>query len=107
MPKMMTLLLQVLAAVLLALEACGDQPKLTWEYPVAGSTSVLFQICHVDKGQTQEVCRNVENPQHQSQGETMRYTTPLTPSESKADRIGVVACRDVCSPETWTRVSVK
>jgi hypothetical protein len=95
------------ALVSLLMCACRrDQPKLAWEYP-AGSSAVSFQICHVAKGQTQETCRPVENPQQQPQGEKVLYTVPLTGSESEAERIGVVACRGACSPATWVRVDVK
>jgi hypothetical protein len=98
----------MLIATASLLSACGDQPKLTWEYPVVGSSSVVFKICHVDKGQTQEVCRDVENPQLQAEGgEKFLYTVPLTRSELKAQRIGVMACREVCGPETWKRLDVK
>ena len=97
------------AAIMVAslLGACSDQqPKLTWEYPVS-SDPVVFKICHVEKGQTEEDCRRVEEPQQQSQGEIVRYTVPLTRSEINAERIGVVACRGVCGPGAWVRVDVK
>ncbi len=94
------------AVMLSLLSACGGQPKLTWDYPVS-SDPVIFQICHVDRGQTEEVCRRVEEPQQQSQGEKVLYTVPLTRSESKAERIGVVACRGKCGPTTWMWVGVK
>ena len=86
------------------LSACGDQqPKLTWEYP-AGSDPVVFKICHMEKGQTREDCRTVEEPRQQSQGAVVRYTVPLTRSEMTAERIGVMACRGVCGPGAWVRV---
>jgi hypothetical protein len=88
------------------LSACGDQPKVTWEYPV-GSSPVRFQICHVAKGQTEEVCRKVGNPKGQSHGDKVLYTISLTRGESKAERIGVVACEATCSAPTWVSVDVK
>ena len=97
------------AAIMVAslLSACSDQqPKLTWEYPVS-SDPVVFKICHMDKGQAQEDCRRVAEPQQQSQGGVVRYTVPLTRSEINAERIGVVACRGVCGPGAWVRVDVK
>jgi hypothetical protein len=96
------------AAIMVAslLGACSNQPKLTWEYPV-GSDPVVFKICHMNNGETQEDCRNVEEPQQQSQGATVRYTVPLTRNEINAERIGVVACRGVCGPGAWVRVAVK
>jgi len=103
------LMKKVAYAVTVSLLICAcrrDQPKLAWEYP-AGASTVSFQICHVAKGQTQETCRAVENPQQQPQGQKVLYTVPLTRSESDAERIGVVACRGACSPATWVRVDVK
>jgi hypothetical protein len=94
------------AVMLSLLSACGEQPKVSWEYPV-GSSPVRFQICHVAKGQTQEDCRRVENPKQQSQGDKVLYTVSLTRGESKADRIGVAACEGTCSAATWVSVDVK
>jgi hypothetical protein len=88
------------------LSACGEQPKVSWEYPV-GSSPVRFQICHVARGQTQEDCRRVENPKQQSHGDKVLYTVSLTRGESKADRIGVAACEGTCSAATWVSVDAK
>ena len=88
------------AIMLSLLSACGDQPKVTWEYPI-GSHSVRFEICHVAKGQTEDICRRVGNPKQESQGDKVLYTVSLTRDESKAERIGVVACEATCGATAW------
>ena len=99
--------------MLCLLSACGDQPKvsgnqpkITWEYPV-GSSPARFQICHVAKGQTEEVCRNVGTPTPQSRGDKVLYAVSLTRDESTAERIGVVACERTCSAVTWVSADVR
>ncbi len=86
------------------LTGCRREVKLTWEYP-ADSNPVVFQICHVAKGHSDEVCRRVEDLQHQAEGNKVLYTVVLTAAESNAERVGVLACRAIeCGPEAWVAV---